>query len=236
MTVELIIPTVGHVYNTVHPYNCFSRLHHLPFPIRIHIVTRGKTWAEAINIGLSQTDSKSDVILMDDDVFINESTFANFDRYYDKADIFGFRLLFPNGKVQHAGGAFDGNVVGHIGYMEENDSITKEPYYVCHATTSLIYIKREVIDSLKGMSEDIPGIQFEDVDFNFRAIKEDFKILQLPNEAIHMESATKSKMERFTDRANIAYNEIHRRHLCDNAFKEKLGTYPIQMNELVALA
>lgn len=233
MTVELIIPTVGHVYNTVHPYTCFSRLHHIPFPIRVHIVTGGKTWGEAINIGLSQADKNSDIILMDDDVFINEKTFDGFDRYYDKADIFGFRLLFPNGKIQHAGGAFDGSMIGHIGHGEDNDSITKDPYYVCHATTSLIYIKNEVIGALKGISTDIPGTQFDDVDFNFRAIKEGFRILQLPNEAVHIESATKRTMPAFIAKTQIAYEEIKRRHLSDDEFKKKIQAYPIQMLDVV---
>lgn len=228
-TVEVIIPTVGHIYNTSHPYNCFSRLRHFPFPIRLHVVTGGKSWAEAINIGLSQTLRESDVILMDDDVFIYENTFDSLGKYYDRGDIFGFRLLYPDGTIQHAGGAIDGQMIGHIGYKQPPSEITDDPYYVCHATTSLIYIKREVINSLGGMATDIPGIQFEDVDFSFRAIKEGFKILQLPNTAVHIESATKSTMPKFVERASIAFEEIKKRHFSDSSFVDKLKSYPIPM-------
>lgn len=233
-TVDVIIPTVGHIYKTSHPYTCLSRLQFIPFPIRVHVVTGGKSWAEAINIGLSQTDGKNDVILMDDDVFINEYTFVGMDNVYEKGDIFGFRLLFPDGKIQHAGGLCDGNMVGHIGYREENASVTKDPYYVCHATTSLIYIKRHVLDSLKGMATDIPGIQFEDVDFNFRALKEGFKILQLPNEATHIGSGTKKTMPKFLERCDIALAEIQKRHLSDESFKSEVSKYPIPVLQVIS--
>lgn len=227
MTVDLIIPSVGHIYKTAHPYTCFSRLHHIPFPLRVHIVTGGKSWAEAINIGLEQTDKQNDVILMDDDVFINKDTFKDFDKYIDKADIFGFRLLYPDGRIQHAGGFSDGENIGHIGHGETSDSIVKEPFWVCHATTSLVYIKRNVLNALTNMATDIPGIQFEDVDFSFRAIKAGFNILQLPNEAIHMESATKKSMSRFNERCSEAFAEIKSRHLDNIHFKEVLKKYPV---------
>ncbi len=231
-TVDVIIPTVGHIYKTAHPFNCFSRLHHIGFPIRVHIVTGGKTWGEAVNIGLAQTDGQNDVILMDDDVFINEDTFPSLIQHYEKADIFGFRLLFSDGKIQHAGGFFKDGIVSHIGYQEENNSIIKEPYYVCHATTSLIYIKRYVLDSLKGIAPDFPGMQFDDVDFNFRALKNEFKILQLPGEAIHLESATKRSMSKFTEKMNIAYEELKKRHLEDSEFVKKIEMYPIPLVKL----
>lgn len=233
-TVDVIIPTVGHIYKTAHPFNCFSRLQHIPFPVRVHVVTGGKSWAEAINIGLAQTDGQNDIILMDDDVFINQYTFTGMERFYDQADIFGFRLLFPDGKIQHAGGVCDGQMVGHIGYGDVNDSITKDPYYVCHATTSLIYIKRHVLNSLKGMATDIPGIQFEDVDFSFRALKEDFKILQLPNEAVHIGSGTKKTMPKFSERCDMAFEEVKKRHLSDAEFQMKVSKYPIPVLQVIS--
>jgi GT2 family glycosyltransferase len=224
-TIDVIIPTL----KKTHAFTCIENLRHIQFPINLKLVTKGKTWGEAINIGLSQTDGSNDVVLMDDDVFINENTFTSFLDHYEKADIFGFRLLFPDGTIQHAGGVTDGELVGHIGYRQANSSITKEPYYVCHATTSLIYIKRSVLNLIGGIRKDMPGTQFDDVDFNFRAIKAGLKILQLPNEAVHIESATKKMMPGFQENTNEAFQEIKSMYLSDTEFVSKLKSYPIPM-------
>jgi GT2 family glycosyltransferase len=224
-SVDVIIPTLGHIKKTSHPFTCFKNLYHIPWPICLHVITEGKTWAEAINIGIKQANPMNDIIIMDDDVFINEATFSNVWMHFSEADIFGFKLLFPNGKVQHAGGLYRKGMIGHIGHGEDPQEKFDHPYYVCHATTSLIYIKRKVIDRLKGMSEDIPGIQMEDVDFSFRAIKNGFKILYTPGEAIHIESATKRIDNNMSDGIVKAYHEIKKRHVT-NSFAEVLESYP----------
>lgn len=226
MTVDLIIPTLGQIKKTTHPYTCFERLSSLPFPIRLHVVNKGKTWAQAINIGLKQTDGNNDVILMDDDVFVNEHTFDGLGNHLDQADIFGFKLLFPEGKIQHFGGIVKNGSIGHIGWGEDDGDKFSDPIYACHATTSLVYIKRHVIDELKGMAEDIPGIQMEDVDFSFRAIKAGFQIMILPQSAIHMESATKRYETNFAERIGEAFAEISKRHLSDAEFVKTLESYP----------
>jgi len=225
MTVDLIIPTLGQVKKLSHPYICFENLHHIPWPVRIHIVNRGKSWAEAINIGLRQTDGNNDIILMDDDVFINGKTFSLISEFYDQADIFGFKLLFPDGKIQHMGGYVKNGQIGHIGYRLDSKEI-EEPLKVCHATTSLVYIKRRVIDALFGMAENMPGIQMEDVDFSFRALKKGFTILCLPSEAIHLESATKRHEVNFQEKISEAFREIVRRHLGDKDFLNLVESYP----------
>lgn len=232
--VDVIIPTLGKVNPKSHPFICFENLHFIPWPYWLHVVTGGKTWAEAINIGLKQT-SGNDVILLDDDVFINPTTFSLINQYYDKADIFGFKLLYPDKKIQHYGGIVrDGNI-GHIGWKSEDDGIYNDPLYVCHATTSCIYIKRHVIDQLKGMSI-MPGQQMEDVDFSFRALKAGFKIMVLPSTAIHMESATKRYFPNFHGSISEAYADLKNRHFNDQAFVDLVSSYPKKMNVEFALA
>lgn len=230
--VDLIIPTLkrGHVFQ------CLSNLSCIPWPYRLFLVTEGNTWAEAINIGLKETSGENDVILMDDDVFVTVDSFKSLDAHYLEADIFGFKLLFPNGRIQHAGGFYQDGMIGHIAHGMENHSAFNAPYYVCHATTSLIYIKRHVLDKLKGMAEDIPGVQMEDVDFSFRALKSGFKIMYLPDPAIHMESATKKDFPEFRENIGVAFREIEKRHLRDYDFVSELNSFPKSIKKEVVYA
>jgi GT2 family glycosyltransferase len=226
--VDIIIPTL----RRAHAFSCFDKLNLVPWPYKLHVITTGKTWAQAINIGLKQSDKKNDVILMDDDVFIMPDTFRSVETHYDDADIFGFKLLFPNGEIQHAGGIVRDENIGHIGFQEQDQGQFDQPQYVCHATTSLIYIKRYVLDSIEGMAEDIPGIQMEDVDFNFRALKEGFKILYLPSSAIHLQSASKRFISGFDEKVGLAYAEIKKRHFDNSEFLKKVQSYPKPLAKL----
>lgn len=231
-TVDVIIPTM----RKVHAFSCFERLHNIPWPYRLHVVTGGKSWAEAINIGLKQTDGLNDVILMDDDVFINERTFSLVDQHMLDAEIFGFKLLFTNNTIQHYGGIVRNGEIGHVGYEMENDSRFTVPLYVCHATTSLVYIKREVLNQIGGMAEDIPGIQCEDIDFSFRALKSGFKIMVLPGAAIHLQSASKKFLPQFNEKVGIAFEEVKRRHLSDPSFVKTVESYPQKFSKLEVVA
>jgi GT2 family glycosyltransferase len=202
--VRIIIPSLG----KKHILGCFDSLKHIPFDYQVDLVMEGNSWPQAINIGLSR--SQGDVILMDDDARILPDTFKNWYEYYPKADIFGFKLLFDNGLIQHAGAKVVDGQIEHIGYQQPASSCSK-PYYPCHVTTSLIYIKRKALDELQGMSTDYPGDQFEDVDFCFRAIQAGLKILYVPNPAIHLESATKRTLADFPAKMALNYAELKRR-------------------------
>jgi GT2 family glycosyltransferase len=226
--VEIIIPTL----KRIHAFKCFRELHHVPFQYKLNVITEGNTWAEAINIGLERVDSESDVILMDDDVIINEDTFSLLDFYYDRSDIFGFKLFFPDGRLQHAGAYFKDGIVYHYGHSQFDDGKFNAPRFVCHVTTSLIYIKSNVLRELKRMTI-LPGVQHEDVDFCFRALKKGFRILYLPTPAVHMESATKMwSVEGFERKMAESYSELIRLHLCDDNFKKVLESYPKELKDV----
>lgn len=184
MIIDVIIPTL----KKPHAFEAIASLKYLPFPIRLHLITEGDKWAEAINLGLCE--AKGDVLLMDDDITLLPFTFKDFDKYYHDADIFGFKLLFPDGKIQHGGGMINLFGFGHYGYGKPQNECS-EPQYLAHCTASLLFIKRYVIEKIGLMASDWPGDHFEDVDFSLRAIKEGFKILYIPNPAIHHETASK---------------------------------------------
>jgi len=180
-------------------------LKHLPFKYKLHKISDKGRWAELINKGIQE--STGDILIMDDDVILNRNTFKGFDKKI--ADIIGFRLLFPNGKVQHGG------CVVRNGQVEVLADKYDKPIVVPHCTASLQYINRDVIHTIGGMSLDYPGYQFEDVDFCFRALQAGLKIVCLPNEAIHCQGATKEQDKEFSSKALIN-NEILKSKFLNN--------------------
>jgi GT2 family glycosyltransferase len=150
--------------------------------MRLHLVREGTSWPSATNIGIRE--STGDVIVMDDDIVLQPGTFEFIDRNYDEADIFGFKLWFPDGRIQHAGGAWVNGAMGHFGWGEEDKGQWDGLGYRPHVTTSLAYIKRRVIENVGLFEEGWPGFQFEDVDFMFRALKKCYRILYTPGTGI----------------------------------------------------
>lgn len=219
--ISLIIPTL----HRPHLESCLATLHHIPFAVKLHLISDGKTWAEAINIGLEQSDPNYDVILMDDDVQLTADTFKDFGRSLKCADIIGFKLLYPDGTIQHAGGYW--RTFAGIDHYYHNKPDQWIPFnLVCHATTSLIYIKRPVLNKLKGMIDNEKGgIHFQDVDFSWRALKEGFTIGVHPYSAFHYCSQTVGTAANFAERLQMGKEELYERHLNDD-FKALMAEFP----------
>ena len=225
-TVDIIIPTL----RRIHAFKCLRELYSVPWPYKLNLVTDGFSWSQAVNIGLNRVQD-NDVILMDDDVIINSSTFKTIDDYYDEADMFGFKLYFPTGPIQHAGAYYKDGHIFHFGHTELDKPDYDVPRYVCHVTTSLCYIKNSTLKKVGLMDENIPGVQFEDVDFCFRVLKAGLKILYLPSPAVHMESATKrDSIMGFSNKMSEAYSFVKMKHLNDEKFIKELESYPKQFH------
>jgi GT2 family glycosyltransferase len=222
---DIVIPTLDRAHTQITKE--YLRL--VPDFVRnVHFIgpEYASSWPGAINAGLAHVPKGRDVILMDDDVFLMPNTFSKVEEMYDKADIFGFKLLYPDGRIQHAGGQFADGKLGHRFWAQDDIGQAELPVYLAHATTSLIYIKAHVLEKLCGMAMDYPGVQYEDVDFCIRALREGFKILYLPQAAIHMESASKKHLPRFNIEAQKNFIELQRRHLQKPELMYVLSSYP----------
>lgn len=220
-TVDLIMPTLG----KEHVIRALESLRWLPFPIRAHFISGGGGWPQAINIGLKR--SKGDVLLMDDDVELRFDTFYDFD--LRRADITGFKLIYPSGLIQHAGGFYYDGSFGHIGYHQEADKFN-DPMWVCHCTASLLYIRRHVVEDLKQMAV-WEGSQFEDVDWSLRAIRKGYKILYWPSVAIHHESRTKRGDPEFARKALLNQARLWNTH---EAHVDTFSVFPVPYKQPAA--
>ena len=226
--VDVIIPTLMQP----HAQAAFDSLKYLPFDYTLHTITEKGKWPDLINIGLRRRDDGNDVLIMDDDVRLHANTFRSFVKEYDMADIFGFKLLFADGTIQHGGGVYLGNgCITHREHKKPNREMN--PAYVCHVTASLMYIKGHVIDDLRRM-EKFSGEQFEDVDWNWRALKRGYKIMFLPDSATHLESGTKGSNPEFINQMLISQRELLNKHFeFDSAFEHKVEReFPIELQSI----
>ena len=159
-------------------------LEHIGQPARLLVDTR-KGWADASNALLDQAEH--DALFLDDDATLTPTTLSLLEQYYDKADVFGFTLIRPQGgwndgwQVASAGMGTDRE--GRLSHGSDvRDVMT--PSYVAHVTTSAIYIKHEVIRA--GVRFPVwPGAHHEDVVFTFDVWLHGFKVAYLPGLVEH---------------------------------------------------
>ena len=193
MKYEIIIPTLGKSFLN----NCMNAIHkYTTKDASIHLIRKGSTWAEAVNIGINKYP-KDDIILMDDDVAVREGWLDNIEKYKEDADIIAWTLMRPNGLIQFSGCYFykeDGNYV-----MGNYNNKLRTPRNTPNASTSCIYIKRKVFDKIGVLNNETykNGYHYEDSDFCMRAKKSGFKIIVVPELVWHLVTATKKHIKGF---------------------------------------
>ncbi len=111
---------------------------------------------------------------------------------HDGADICGSRLLYPDGRVQHAGVAFDERGIGyHIfnGFAANDPAVTRKRFMQC-VTAACMIMRRELFLTLSGFDEGYMN-GYEDVDLCLRAGELGKRILYVPDSTlIHFEETS----------------------------------------------
>ena len=136
----------------------------------------------------------------------------------DGADICGARLLYPDGKVQHAGVAFNEDSIGyHIfnGFHANSPAVTRKRFMQC-VTAACMMLRRELFTTLSGFDEGYVN-GYEDVDFCLRAGALDKKILYVPESTlIHFEESSEGRKSHEEPNARRYLNRWGGRVLCDD--------------------
>lgn len=105
----------------------------------------------------------------------------------------GAKLLFPDGRVQHAGGLVDAFGPRHHGYLGRPDE-WDEARDVDFVTFAAAYVKREVVERIGYLDEGYAPIYYEDADYCLRARAAGFRIRYAPDSVLlHKESVAMAK-------------------------------------------
>jgi GT2 family glycosyltransferase/MoaA/NifB/PqqE/SkfB family radical SAM enzyme/predicted Zn-dependent protease len=121
----------------------------------------------------------------------------------DVADICGSRLLYPNGKVQHAGIAFhDQGDAYHVfrNLPGEHPAANRKRWMQC-VTGACMLVRRDMFLELGGFDEGYRN-GYEDVDFCLRAKERGLRTLYVPESVVvHYEEVTDGRKEH--DKRNL---------------------------------
>jgi len=137
-----------------------------------------------------------DVVMLNDDTIVKPNWLrALRDRAYSSPEIgiVGAKLLYPDGRLQEAGGEIFSDGSGrNIG---KNDDASRYIYNqvrdVDYCSGACLFIKREVLSAVGCLDEIFSPAYWEDTDLCFRARKAGWRVLYEPAaEVVHFEGAT----------------------------------------------
>jgi GT2 family glycosyltransferase len=159
---------------------------------------RNAGFAANANRGLEATDPAADIVLLNADTLARDGWLGCLQYAAYAADdigIVGPKLLYPDGRIQHAG------VHRNLGlpvWFDHRFRFKPADYGPANITAPVLavtgacmYVKRAVIDAIGPLDERYP-MAYEDVDWCLRAWEAGFRVLYFPPATLdHLESVTR---------------------------------------------
>lgn len=176
---------------------------------RDHAVTvvsfpRDFNYSAACNVGAERAEGQLLLFLNNDTEVIDESWMTELVRWATMPDVgvVGGKLLYPNGRVQHAGIALAGpGLTTHLfhGWKGTGDRLFGSPsdYRDCLAVTGACQmLRREVFDEIGGYDEEY-ALCYSDIAFCLDAIANGLRVMVTPHAVLrHYECQTRGYVDR----------------------------------------
>lgn len=138
----------------------------------------------------------------------------------------GPKLLFANGKIQHAGvvlGVGVGHIANHAFYLEDKNAAAPAgrllvPYNYSAVTGACIMVSKKKYEAVRGLEEDL-AVNYNDIDFCLKLLDKSYYNVFLPQvELYHLESVSRGKI---TDEKKQKQYEFERDYM-RKKWKDKL--------------
>jgi len=166
---------------------CLKSLEKCPFEI-IKLKadpTKTKICEEVIQEYLNSDKFTEDVMIWHPDMIAIRGWEIMLNHYYNRFDVLGMKVFYPNGILNHYGGAINLNGVGYHPHQFSLNIGLNEPLSCAYVTGPGMVIKKKVWDKVKTF--DFQFQQYIDVDFCFTARKNGFSVGVIPVPVIHTE-------------------------------------------------
>lgn len=151
-------------------------------------------FARACNAGLRAAAGEVLVLLNQDTVVRPAWLTALRAAFTDQpqAGIVGCKALYPDGRVQHAGGWMEWplGVGHHYGHAEPDDGRWDEARAVDFVTGAALGLRRAVLERIGYLDEDLRPAYFEDVDYCLRARAAGFLVWYAPAAVLEHHEST----------------------------------------------
>jgi GT2 family glycosyltransferase len=156
-------------------------------------------WSAVMNLGAERAEGTHLLLLNDDTEVITPDWLEALLEFGQQPEIgvVGARLLFPDGRLQHAGVAVLDGIPGHPFYLAP----ATEPGYFCSnivhrncaaVTGACLLTRAEVFRRLGGFDEHL-YLNYSDVEYCLRVLKQGLRVVYTPHaELYHHESATQT--------------------------------------------
>lgn len=148
----------------------------------------------------------------------------------DNADIVGAKLLYPDGRIQHAGVAFKSNGIGYHmfkGFPGDAPAVNKKRFMQC-ITAACMLVSKQLFSELGGFDEQFCN-GFEDMDFCLRAGQAGKRVLYTPDAAvIHLEAQSEGRKRHDFENMQRFLTRWQGRVVCDEGELHAAGGYRVE--------